>query len=77
MRPSPLRRQLRDVQFPDVLNVGGTVAPGFSPGTLTIDGTYTQQAAIRGHTSQRTRASRNFSMRSSAGRAAGKNSICT
>ena len=27
---------------PDVLNTGGNLHPGFSPGTLTIDGTYTQ-----------------------------------
>ncbi|MCX5643624.1 MAG: hypothetical protein NTZ17_02905, partial [Phycisphaerae bacterium] len=28
--------------FADILNEGGIVSPGFSPGTLTIDGDYTQ-----------------------------------
>jgi hypothetical protein len=28
---------------PDVLNIGGSVLPGFSPGTLTIAGSYTQE----------------------------------
>jgi T5SS/PEP-CTERM-associated repeat protein len=29
-----------------VINMGGSVAPGFSPGTLTIDGNYTQLAGV-------------------------------
>lgn len=30
-------------EHPNVLNTGGTLHPGFSPGTLTIDGQYVQQ----------------------------------